>query len=57
MDHDRLAAAIRQRTRDLEQLIAGRKSAIFDRRQWPGRVLAAAMKDDAFRVRLFRFSS
>ncbi|MFH7325255.1 proline dehydrogenase family protein [Desulfurivibrio sp. C05AmB] len=55
MDFDQLAAAIRQRTSDLQEQIAGRKSVIFDRRHWTGRVLTAAMEDDAFRVRLFRF--
>jgi RHH-type proline utilization regulon transcriptional repressor/proline dehydrogenase/delta 1-pyrroline-5-carboxylate dehydrogenase len=55
MEHDQLAAAVRQRTLSFQQLIAGKKSAIFDRREWPGRVLTAAMRDEAFRVQLFRF--
>ncbi len=44
-----------ERGREFYQLIRSQTPALFDRKQWVGRVLDYTMRNEDFRVRMFRF--
>ncbi len=55
MNRTKLEAAIEARGRAFFAGIRGEKPSIFNRDWWTGKVLDLAMRDEEFKVRLFRF--
>ncbi|MGB6064093.1 MAG: proline dehydrogenase family protein [Desulfomonilaceae bacterium] len=50
-----LEERIKDAGREIYSLIGERVPSMFDRRRWKGKIMEWAMKDEAFRIQLFRF--
>jgi len=55
MIDNNLNSCIMSRGKELFSLIAGEKPSLFDKGAWVGKVMDWCMKNEAFKVRMFRF--
>lgn len=53
--HQDLEERVKEIGSEIYSLIGGQVPSLFDQKRWRGRVMEWAMKDEAFKVQLFRF--